>query len=314
MSIVALPAGVHIPPSVRILVRDWLSANSIILLQSGYNVLVDTGYVSRAHEMLDQLRDPQLLGDQPLHLIANTHCHSDHMGGNALLSRTYGAPIAVPEGEAPLIRSWDTRALWLDYADQRSERFEVSEELRPGTVYRWGDLSWQAIAAPGHDMGALVFYCEDEGILISGDALWENGFGIVMPDQPGGLAATRGTLERLAKLGVKIVIPGHGQPFSDFGFALERSFARLRAFEADDARMARHVLKVMLTFSLLERGRLPASTLAAYLDRIPIYREYNAQYLGLSAQALAELLVQELSHAGAIRRSGAFVLPGAGLA
>jgi glyoxylase-like metal-dependent hydrolase (beta-lactamase superfamily II) len=303
----ALPAG------VRVLVRDWLSANNIILLQSGHNVLVDTGYVSRAHEMLEKLRDPQLLGDRPLHLIANTHCHSDHMGGNALLSRTYGAAIAVPEGEAPLIRNWDTRALWLDYADQRSERFEVSEELRAGGVYRWGELSWQAIAAPGHDMDALVFYCEDEGILISGDALWENGFGIVMPDQPGGLAAARDTLEQLAKLDVRIVIPGHGQPFSDFGFALERNFARLRAFEADEARTARHVLKVMLTFSLLERGRLPASTLAAYLDGIPIYREYNAQYFGLSAQALAELLVQELTRAGAIRRSGAFLLPGAGL-
>jgi glyoxylase-like metal-dependent hydrolase (beta-lactamase superfamily II) len=232
------------------------------------------------------------------------------MGGNALLARTYGAPIAVPEGEAPLIRNWDTRGLWLDYADQRSERFDVTEELRAGSVYRWGELSWQAIAAPGHEMGALVFYCEDERILISGDALWENGFGIVMPDQSGTLAATRSTLEQLARLDVEIVIPGHGQPFDDFSGALERSFARLRAFEADGSRMARHVLKVMLTFSLLERGRLPFSTLAAYLDGIPIYREYNALYFGLSAQALADLLVQELSRAGAIRRSGAFLLPG----
>jgi glyoxylase-like metal-dependent hydrolase (beta-lactamase superfamily II) len=304
---VSIPA---LPGSVRVLVRDWLSANNIVLLQSGHNVLVDTGYVSRAHDMLERLRDPELLGEQTLQLIANTHCHSDHMGGNALLARTYGAPIAVPEGEAPLIRSWDTRGLWLDYADQRSERFEVSEELRAGSVYRWGELSWQAIAAPGHDMGALVFYCEDERILISGDALWENGFGIVMPDQSGTLAATRSTLEQLAKLDVEVVIPGHGQPFGDFAGALERSFARLRAFEADSSRMARSVLKAMLTFSLLERGRLPLSTLAAYLDGIPIYHEYNALYFGLSAQALADLLVQELSRAGAIRRSGPFLVPG----
>jgi glyoxylase-like metal-dependent hydrolase (beta-lactamase superfamily II) len=159
-------------------------------------------------------------------------------------------------------------------------------------------------------MGALMFYCAAEGVLISGDALWENGFGIVMPDQPGALAATRGTLEQLAKLDVRIVIPGHGQPFSDFSAALERSFSRLRALEADPMRMARNVLKVMLTFSLLERGRLPLSTLAAYLDGIPIYREYNALYFGLSAQALADLLVQELTRAAAIRRSGAFLLPG----
>ncbi len=300
----------RLPASVRVLVRDWLSANNILLLQPGYNVLVDTGYVSRAHEMLHQLRDPALLGERELHLIVNTHCHSDHMGGNALLAREYNATIAIPAGEVAAIQAWDTRALWLDYADQRAERFEARLTLVPGETYRWGELRWQAIAAPGHDMGALVFYCAEEGLLLSGDALWENGFGIVMPDVPGALAATRSTLETLATLEVRLVIPGHGQPFADYAAALDRSFARLRAFEAEPARMARHVLKVMLTFTLLERGRLPRSTLAQYLEGIPVYRDYNARYFGLSAHALADRLVQELSHAGAIRSSGAFLLPG----
>jgi len=66
----------------------------------------------------------------------------------------------------------------------------------------------------------------------------------------------------------------------------------------------------MLTFMLLERGRLPVSTLAAYLDGVAIYREYNTLYFGLRPQALADLLVGELSRTGAIRRSGAFLLPG----
>jgi glyoxylase-like metal-dependent hydrolase (beta-lactamase superfamily II) len=299
-----------LPASVRVIVRDWLSANNIVLLQPGGNVLVDTSYVSRADETLQRLRDPQFLGDQPLHLIANTHCHSDHMGGNAMLARIYGAPIAVPAGEAPLVRRWDTRGLWLDYADQRSERFEVAEELQPGTLYSWGGLSWEAIASPGHDMGALVFYCAAERLLISGDALWENGFGIVMPHEAGALSATRSTLETLAKLDVRVVIPGHGQPFSDFAGAMERALSRLHAFEADPLRMARNVLKVMLTFSVMARGRLPRSTLAAYLDDIPIYREYNALYFNVSSGALADLLVEALARTGALRVSGAFLVPG----
>jgi len=299
-----------LPASVRVIVRDWLSANNIVLLQPGCNVLIDTGYVSRADETLQKLRDPQFLGDQPLHLIANTHCHSDHMGGNALLARIYGAPIAVPTGEASLVRNWDTRELWLDYADQRCERFEVTEELHAGAVYSWGGLRWEAIATPGHDMGALVLYCAAEGLLISGDALWENGFGIVMPHEPQALPATRSTLERLAHLNVRVVVPGHGPPFGDFAGAMERAFSRLRAFEAEPSRMARNVLKVMLTFSVLARGRLPRSTLAAYLDDIPIYREYNALYLNLSPDALAQWLVEELARAQALRISGAFLVPG----
>jgi glyoxylase-like metal-dependent hydrolase (beta-lactamase superfamily II) len=300
-----------LPPTIRVIRRDWFNANNILLLQPGHNVVVDTGYVSHAHDTLALLRQPQHLGSEALHLIVNTHCHSDHMGGNALLARTYGCPVAVPQGEAPLIRAWDTRALWLDYADQRGERFAVGLELTDGSEYEWGELSWRAIAAPGHDMGALVFYCAEAGLLISGDALWENGFGIVLPDQPETLAATRKTLEELARLDVATVIPGHGQPFADVASALERSFKRVEAFEADPVRMARHVLKVMLVFTLLERQRLPLSKLPAMLDAVPVYREYNEAYFKMQPAALAELLVTELERVGAVARSGAFLVPAA---
>jgi glyoxylase-like metal-dependent hydrolase (beta-lactamase superfamily II) len=298
-----------LPATVRVIVRDWLNANNVVLLQPGHNVIVDTGYVSHAHETLALLRQPEHLGSEPLHLVANTHCHSDHMGGNALLARTYGCPVAIPEGEAPLIRAWDTRALWLDYADQRGERFTVAQELAAGERYEWGGLSWLAIDAPGHDMGALVFYCDELRLLISGDALWENGFGVVLPDQAGTLAATRATLEQLGRLDVKTVIPGHGQPFSDVRSALERGFGRVEAFEADPVRMARHVLKVMLVFTLLERQRLPLSKLPAMLESVPVYREYNQAYFNMTPATLAEMLVGELERAKVVARSGAFLVP-----
>ena len=138
---------------------------------------------------------------RPLARIVNTHCHSDHMGGNAAVARAYGCPIAVPEGEAPLIERWDTKALWIDYAGQTAERFNVDDVIVPGATYVWGDLEWRALAAPGHDMGAVVFHNAEHRILISGDALWENGYGLVMPPRvdPAALPATRATLDMLAE-------------------------------------------------------------------------------------------------------------------
>jgi hypothetical protein len=73
--------------------------------------------------------------------------------------------------------------------------------------------------------------------------------------------------------------------------------------------MARHALKVMLMFTLLERGRLPLSRLSVYLDRVPVYREYNRAYLGLSPAALADMLVSELERTGAVTRCGEFLKP-----
>ncbi len=182
--------------------------------------------------------------------LVNTHCHSDHMGGNARIRAANGCRLSIPVGEAPLIEAWDDESLWLGYAEQRCERFEFDDTIAPGDRLNWGGMDWLAIAAPGHDMGALMFHCEQERVLLSGDALWENGFGILLPG-PGRnerLAATRQTLETISKLQPRLVIPGHGAPFGDVDAVLERSFQRLAAFEQNELRMARHVLKVMFVF------------------------------------------------------------------
>ena len=251
------------------------------------------------------------LGDEPLAKIVNTHCHSDHIGGNATIQRAYGCPIALPEGEAPLIERWDTKALWLDYADQRTDRFAVDEILRAGSTHVWGDLEWRAMAAPGHDMGALVFFNPEHRILISGDALWENGFGLILPRAVDAAAvpATRATLDMIATLDARVVIPGHGEVFTDVADALARAYARIAAFATDDARVARHALKVLLTFRLLDQRRMPLADLPAYVERVGFFRDVNAACLQLPPKELADLLVRELVRAGAVKRDGADLLP-----
>jgi len=300
-----------LPPQVHVFVRDWLSANNVLLRSPAGHVLVDTGYVRHVPLTLALLASPRGLGPEPLAQVVNTHCHSDHMGGNAAIARAYGCGIAVPEGEVPAIEAWDGRALLLDYADQAAERFVPAAALRPGERYVWGDLAWHAIAAPGHDMGALCFYNEEHRVLISGDALWEHGFAFVMPPavDAAALPATRATLESLAKLDVRVVIPGHGEPFAGFEAALGRALARVEAFEADPMRLARHALKVILTFTLLDRRSLPLVELPAYVERVGIYREFNARFFRLPPADLAEFLIVELERAGAVRRVGGSLLP-----
>ena len=300
-----------LPPQVHVFIRDWLSSNNILLKSPNGNVLVDTGYVRHAPLTLALLRSQRGLGDEPLARIVNTHCHSDHIGGNATIQRAYGCRIALPEGEAPLIERWDQKALWLDYADQRSDRFAVDEIVRAGSAHVWGDLEWQAMAAPGHDMGALVFFNPEHRILISGDALWENGFGLILPRAVDAAAvpATRATLDLIATLDARVVIPGHGELFTDIAAALARAYARIAAFEADDARVARHALKVLLTFRLLDRQRMPLADLPAYVERVGFFRDVNAACLRLPSGELAKALVRELLRAGAVKIDGSDLLP-----
>jgi len=304
----AFAAPGTLPPQVRVIVRDWLNANHILLKGRDRTVLVDSGYGRDATITLAKV-SVELAG-RPLDWLVNTHCHSDHMGGNAAVRRAHACGLSIPEGEAPLIDAWDEQTLWLSYADQRCERFAFDDTIAPGDVLDWGDLAWRAIAAPGHDMGALMFHCEEERLLITGDALWENGFGVVLPG-PGReerLAAARSTLESIAGLDVGTVIPGHGAPFSNVAEALERSLRRLEAFERDELRMARHVLKVMFVFSLLDRQRLPLGQIPEYLATVPLYADFNARYFQLSNVALADLIAGELERAGAVRKANGYLI------
>jgi glyoxylase-like metal-dependent hydrolase (beta-lactamase superfamily II) len=301
----------RLPPQLHVFVRDWLSANNVLLKSRDGHVLIDTGYLRHAPLTLALLASPRGIGDEPLAWIVNTHCHSDHIGGNAAVARRYGCPIAVPEGEAPLIERWDTQALLFDYADQAAERFAVDRALPAGTTRVWGDLEWRVLAAPGHDMGALVFHNAEHRILISGDALWEHGFGFVMPPaiDPAALPATRATLDMLAGLDIDVVIPGHGEPFTDVSAALARAYRRVAAFEADTLRMARHALKVILTFTLLDRQRMPLAGMPDYVARIGIYRDFNETFFRWPPERLAERLIAELEAVHAVRREDGWLLP-----
>ena len=302
---------IMLPPEVHVFVRDWLSANHVVLKGRDGAVVVDTGYAKHIALTRALLASRSGLDGRPLLRIVNTHCHTDHMGGNAALQRDYRCPIAVPEGEANHVARWDERALLIGYAGQRAERFEAAESIRAGSMHVWGDLEWRALAAPGHDMGALVFFNDAHGILISGDALWRNGYGFVMPPafDSDALPATRATLEMLSGLGARCVIPGHGEPFTDVGDALRRALDRTAAFEADPLRLVWHAIKVLLVFTLLDRERMPAASVPGWVERTGIIRAFNTEYLGLAPAALAERLATDLVKVGALRRDGGDLVP-----
>jgi len=301
-----------LPESIQVVERGWLSSNSVVLHARTETVVVDSGYGAQVPQTLALIE--RALAGRKLARLVNTHCHSDHMGGNAAIQKQFGCRTSIPAGEAALIDDWDEQALILAIADQRAERFRYDDAFRDGDTLQMGGLDWQVIAAPGHDTHAVMFYSPEARVLISGDALWENGFGVVFPQLFGrdiALAETRATLEAIGGLHVDVVIPGHGRPFGDAGAALERALYRLEGYEEDITRLARHCAKVMLSFALLEKRSMPLAELPAYVARVPILAELNSRYLRMTPAAMAEWLVSDLERAGvAERRAGLLLAKG----
>jgi glyoxylase-like metal-dependent hydrolase (beta-lactamase superfamily II) len=300
---------VKLPASIQVLERGWLSANNVVLHERGQATVIDSSYLAHVPQTLALLE--HALAGKELAWLVNTHCHSDHMGGNAAIQRKFGCRTSIPEGEAPLIDDWDEQALILAIADQRAERFRYDDTFRHGDTLQMGGFAWRVIAAPGHDPNAVMFHSPEARVLISGDALWENGFGVVFPQLFGretALAETRATLDAIASLDLETVIPGHGRPFGDVNAALQRAFRRLESYEQDIARLARHCAKVMLSFSLLEKRSMPLADLPGYVSRVSILADLNARYLRMTPVAMAEWLASDLERAGAAERKEGLLL------
>jgi glyoxylase-like metal-dependent hydrolase (beta-lactamase superfamily II) len=288
-----------LPASMRVFERGWLSSNNILFIGQDETALIDSGYVSHASQTVELVT--HALQGRPLHRLINTHLHSDHCGGNAALGRAFGCRIAIPALEADKVRAWNEDELTYSATGQQCERFAFDDTLAPGDVLTLGDMTWQALAAPGHDPHSLILYCADERILISADALWENGFGVVFPELDGesGFAEVRATLELIASLDVRLVIPGHGAPFTDIDKALATAFSRIDYFIADPARNAQNAIKVLLKFLLLDRQQIPLDEVPKLLGGMRLFGEANRRYLKVPETELAQWAVTQLVRADA---------------
>jgi glyoxylase-like metal-dependent hydrolase (beta-lactamase superfamily II) len=299
---------------VSVFERGWLSSNNILLHGRGDGepaVMVDASHCLHGEQTLALLRHALRPGET-LRQVVNTHLHSDHCGGNAALQRAFGVRIVIPPGEAEAVARWDEDALSYRATGQRMERFAHDALLSPGEALRVGGRTWTALAAPGHDPHSLILFDADDGVLISADALWADGFGVVFPELDGerafdDVAAVLGLIERLAP---RLVVPGHGAPFADVDQALARARSRLARFVAEPARHARHGAKVLLKYHLLEERTQALPALRAWWSATPLVHRVW-QRLGHpdgSVAAWGERLVDELVASGALARRGDRIL------
>ena len=105
-----MPEHPELPVDIRVFERGWLSSNNILLHSDAGSALVDSGYATHAPQTLALVESA--LGADPLALLVNTHLHSDHCGGNALLqSRFPGMKTMITPGQAEEVGRVDAAAM-----------------------------------------------------------------------------------------------------------------------------------------------------------------------------------------------------------
>jgi len=301
--------SLKLPPSLTFIERDWLSSNHLLGRSESGNVLVDSGYSSRRDLTLQLVA--RALGTAPLHRVVNTHVHSDHVGGNAALKARYGCRISLPLQARQAVEEWQEDKLLYAPLGQSCDRFAADEYFDRGDSLEIGGMPWQALGSPGHDMDSLLLYQPDHRILLSADALWEHGFGILFPeflDEPG-FDAQEDTLQMLEDLEVDIVLPGHGPMFNGFRPALQRARQRLGYFRLNPDRHALLAVKVALSFMLLDRGRLNLGDLETTFGTLPMIQRICSRHFGSDTPRITLDVVKALIQAKSARMADGWLMP-----
>lgn len=114
--------------------------------------------------------------------LLNTHCHIDHVLGNAWAKKRFGVELWIHEKEIPVLKSVEVYAP--NYGFQGYEPTEADRFLVEGEKITVGKEHLNILFVPGHAPGHVVFYHSETKQCIAGDTLFRGSIG--RTDLPGG--------------------------------------------------------------------------------------------------------------------------------
>jgi hydroxyacylglutathione hydrolase len=260
--------------------RGWLNGNHFVQVKPEV-VLIDTGYLPGWPQTRELIEQTGADISQTRRLIS-THSHCDHVGGNARVHALSGCEVAMHQVDMYFINQENGLATWWTYYNQEAEPFPVHLGLDDGDYLSLGGLDWQLIHAPGHGMGQICLFAPDTGWLISADAAWDGDFGVLTTAIEGMDAPLRqlATLERLAKLPVSVMFPGHGPIIPNGREAVQKCLARVHAYLETPLRMANDQVRKILLYGLMMNGPLDKEACLASLKGSMWYPELSLRYFG----------------------------------
>jgi hydroxyacylglutathione hydrolase len=153
-----------------------------VALSSGRNI---DGIIEQAEAM----------GGKKIEKILLTHIHSDHCGGALALKKRSGAKLGISRLRA-------------GYLGGEDFTYGEGDEI----PYDGGKV--RVVHTPGHESGHCCFYEPEIKDLLTGDHILGRGT-TVIPQPDGDMADYIHSLEKLLKLEIRRLLPGHGPVVGD---------------------------------------------------------------------------------------------------
>ncbi|MGA1976400.1 MAG: MBL fold metallo-hydrolase [Bacteroidales bacterium] len=190
------------------LIFSPIEVNTYILAdKSGECAVIDCGcYTSEEFERLSDFME--MKKTKPV-LLLNTHCHLDHVFGNASFREKYDLNAWCHELEEENRVNSVRQALL--FGLRMDNPPAPGRFLGDGETVAFGSVNLEVLHVPGHTPGSIAFYDKCDNAVFTGDALFSGSIG--RTDLPGGDFETliQSIKNKLFVLPPStIVYPGHG--------------------------------------------------------------------------------------------------------
>ncbi len=198
------------------------------LIRGEVTVLIDPGHSRHVPSLFHQMKEDGISPDE-VHLIIITHSHPDHFEGLEAF-QDKSVKIAMSREEQRYLK--ENGKLLFEMMGQPIPSFRIDFYLKEGEL-RLGKDTFHVFQTPGHTPGSLSIYWPDRKVLLAGDLIFYGGIGRTdFPEGNPGLM--RESLERMSRLDIGLLLPGHGEVvrgkefvLQNFGFIRQNFYAYL---------------------------------------------------------------------------------------
>jgi hydroxyacylglutathione hydrolase len=193
----------------------------LIKTDAGF-ILVDTGSSNKGNYLENALKSAGCQSGN-LKLIILTHGDFDHAGNAAYLRKKFGTQVAMHEDDSIMVERGDMfcnrkkgnffirMVTPILFGFGKSERFKPDLPIVDGYTLSEYGFDAKALHLPGHSKGSIGVLTSG-GDLFCGDLLINGAkpsLNSIMDD----LETAHNSVEKLKKLSINTVYPGHGKPF-----------------------------------------------------------------------------------------------------
>ena len=216
-----------VDPGVLRIVLPRRASNAYLFLGTRV-ALVDCGSEESQRDLLAALRELEIKRER-ISLVVLTHEHAGHAGGSAAFpdALLVAHPLAAAKlrhGEEPLTKLRGARS--------------PDVELCEGSATRIGGFAFDILHTPGHTSGSICLYERSRAMIVTGDTVLAGG-AFPAGTQSGSSGEHLESLERLASLRARLLLPGHGplsdDPAADLAAAGAAVHSRLRRWDEQQA-------------------------------------------------------------------------------